>query len=134
VFEVAYTQPTCRVVLEAARRTCLTRGEVQLVVVIDIVHKTDTKRRELKSVTWSHLEEDVQSCREVEDGEQGRWTTFDQKHGGNEEEDDDDVDDEGGSDDENDAMRMKARMKRTRTMKRSVMSGLMTKAAATGGR
>ena len=71
MFEVAYIQPTRSVVLEAARHICLTRGEVQLVVVIDIVQKTDTKPRELKSVTWSHLEEDVQSYREVEDGEQG---------------------------------------------------------------
>jgi hypothetical protein len=64
-------------------------------------------------------------------GNRGRWTTFDQKHGGNE----DDVNDEGGSDGENDAMRMKARLKRTRTrtMKRSVTSGLMTKGAATRG-
>ena len=66
VFEVAYSQDTRSVVEEAARHICLTRGEVQLVVAIDIVHKTGTKPRELESVTWSHWEEDVLSCDVVE--------------------------------------------------------------------
>jgi hypothetical protein len=39
VFEVAYTQPTRSVVLEAARHICLTGGEVLLVVAIDLIHK-----------------------------------------------------------------------------------------------
>ncbi|KIM85872.1 hypothetical protein PILCRDRAFT_4992 [Piloderma croceum F 1598] len=56
VFEVAYSQTTRSVVQEAARHICLTRGEVQLVVAIDIAHKTGTRRRELESVTWSHWE------------------------------------------------------------------------------
>jgi hypothetical protein len=104
VFEVAYTQPTRSVVLEAARHICLTRGEVQLVVAIDIVHKANTKPRELKSVTWSHWEEDVLSYREVESGEQGEVDDIrpEAPDGGNEEEDEDGVDDEGGSDGEND--------------------------------
>lgn len=103
VFEVAYTQPTRSVVLEAARHICLTRGEVQLVVAIDIVHKANTKPRELKSVTWSHWEEDVLSYREVEGGEHGKVDDIrpEAPDGGNEE-NEDDVDDEGGCDGEND--------------------------------
>ena len=42
VFEVAYTQPSCKVELEAARQICLMRGQVQLVIAIDIVHRAKT--------------------------------------------------------------------------------------------
>jgi hypothetical protein len=66
VFEVAYTQHTRNVALEAARHICLTRGEVRLVVAIDIVHKRGVRPRELESVTWSHWEEDVLKCDVVE--------------------------------------------------------------------
>ena len=59
VFEVAYTQATRSVVLQAARHICLTGGEVLLVVVIDLVHKAGSNPRELESVTWSHWEEDI---------------------------------------------------------------------------
>jgi hypothetical protein len=67
VFEVAYSQSTRSLVREAARHICLTRGQVQLVVTIDIVHKRGTSPRELESVTWSHWEEDVLSHDVVED-------------------------------------------------------------------
>lgn len=66
VFEVAYSQSTRSVVREAARHICLTRGEVRLVVAIDIVHKKEIRPRELESVTWSHWEEDVLSHDVVE--------------------------------------------------------------------
>lgn len=65
VFEIAYTQTTRSVVLEAARHICLTGGEVLLVIAIDIVHKTNTNPRELESVTWSHWEEDIGGFDEV---------------------------------------------------------------------
>ena len=70
VFEVAYTQPSRKVELEAARHICLTRGQVQLVIAVDIVHRAKTKPRELVSVTWSHWEEDVHSYREAEDADE----------------------------------------------------------------
>lgn len=65
VFEIAYTQTTRSVVLEATRHICLTGGEVLLVIAIDIVHKKNMKPRELESVTWSHWEEDIDSFDEV---------------------------------------------------------------------
>ena len=70
VFEVAYTQPSRKVELEAAHHICLTRGQVQLVIAIYIVHRAKTKPRELVSVTWSHWEEDVRSYREADDGDE----------------------------------------------------------------
>jgi len=101
VFEVAYTQPTRSVVLEAARHICLTRGQVQLVVAIDIVHKANTKPRELESVTWSHWEEDVLSYREVEDEAEGM--VDDIRPEAPDREDDEGEDDEEGKDDEEEA-------------------------------
>jgi hypothetical protein len=96
VFEVAYTQPTRSVVLEAARHICLTRGQVQLVVAIDIIHEANTKPRKLKSVTWSHWEEDVLSYHEVKDGVVDDLRP--EAPYADNEEDDDDGEDEGGSD------------------------------------
>jgi len=89
VFEVVYPQPTRSVVLEAARHIYLTQGEVQLVVAIDIVHKANTNPRELKSVTWSHWEEDVLSYCEIEDGEREQVDDIrpEAPDGGNEEDD-----------------------------------------------
>jgi hypothetical protein len=66
-FEVTYSQSTRSVVEEAARHIFLTRGQVQLVVAIDIVHEKETRPRKLESVTWSHWEEDVLSHDVVED-------------------------------------------------------------------
>jgi hypothetical protein len=67
VFEVAYTQSTRDVSLEAARHICLTGGDVLLVVVINIGHERGSNPRELKSVTWSHWEEDVDGYGPIED-------------------------------------------------------------------
>lgn len=69
VFEVAYTQSTRDVSLEAARHICLTGGDVLLVVVIDIEHERGSDPRELKSVTWSHWEEDLNGYGPIEDAD-----------------------------------------------------------------
>jgi hypothetical protein len=99
VFEVAYTQPTRSVVLEAARHICLTRGQVQLVVAIDIIHEANTKPRKLKSVTWSHWEEDVLSYHEVKVGDEGEVDDLRPAAPYADNEEDHDGEDEGGSDD-----------------------------------
>lgn len=61
VFEVAYSQSSFDLAKEAARHICLTRGQVLLVIAIDIVHepRLHGAPRVLRSVRWSHWEEDV---------------------------------------------------------------------------
>jgi hypothetical protein len=64
VFEVAYTQSSRKLAIEAARHICLSFGRVLLVVAIDITHRSSdsrSPRRHLQSVTWSHWEEDIGS-------------------------------------------------------------------------
>lgn len=67
VFEVAYTQTSQSLAIESARHICLTMGQVLLVVAIDIVHEPRgrTEPRVLRSVTWSHWEEDISAHRKV---------------------------------------------------------------------
>lgn len=58
VFEVAY-KTSRNLAIEAARHICLTMGRVLLVVAINIIHEPNTHPRKIKSVTWSHWEEDI---------------------------------------------------------------------------
>jgi hypothetical protein len=89
VFEVAYTQSTHDVSLEAARHICLTGGDVLLVVVIDIGHERGSDPRELKSVTWSHWEEDLDGYGPIEDADADDVNVVRANKGEGEEEDED---------------------------------------------
>ncbi|KAH9038096.1 hypothetical protein EDB85DRAFT_1888153 [Lactarius pseudohatsudake] len=68
-FEVGYSQRRLSLAKKAAQYICLTLGNVLLVIAIDIVHVPNCRPRKLKSVTWSHWEQDPTHHREARDDE-----------------------------------------------------------------
>ncbi|KAH8993096.1 hypothetical protein EDB83DRAFT_2534734 [Lactarius deliciosus] len=57
-FEVGFSQSRDKLMKKAAQLICLTAGHILLVIAIDIVHVPNSCPRRLKSVIWSHWEED----------------------------------------------------------------------------
>lgn len=59
VFEMAYSQSAQSLATAAARHICLTMGRILLVVAIKVSLEPKSHPRKIKSIVWSHWEEDI---------------------------------------------------------------------------
>lgn len=60
-WEIGYLEDENKLSFDAARLLCLSRGNVRLVIIVNIKHKQGSQPRELESVTWAHWEVDYDS-------------------------------------------------------------------------